>query len=538
IALVSFFFTAMFFALARPLTLVVLGHKWENAAVIFAALSFAALQAPLGSCASWLLTSQGRGKDSFSAGWIISIIVAVSFVSGLPFGPAGVAIAYSASCVIVQIPVYYWLVGREGPVRTADLWTGFLKHLPVWGIVTLTAWLGLKTVSNYSSLIQLLVCIPISFVAGVAFIFAYFPSRRVAFELLSILRELRNSDRIQKNDSNSSVSIETNPCGQAVCVSVVIPTFNRERFVVMAVKSVLNQTIKGYEIIVIDDGSTDGTRSALEPYANQIRYVYQNNSGVSASRNAGIALAAGKWVAFLDSDDEWAPDFLARHMHAISQNYDVCMQIADCRYFDQTGEKKSYFETNGACLEFNGSQYLRPKEPFVFLLRHLSWQVGSALIRRNIIQKAGGFDASFKIGEDQDFLARVALHGQIGLLKDKLMTAYRRTEPIENLSKIAKMNPIASGELHEIMYRKWASIPSLSPNERWTVKWLRSENYRAIANLLLAGGKTREARGAYWTALKIYPSMASVGKYILSFLAKTSAPASSVPLSLRQPAQE
>ena len=107
------------------------------------------------------------------------------------------------------------------------------------------------------------------------------------------------------------------------------------------------------------------------------------------------------------------------------------MQIADCRYSDQTGEKASYFETNGALKEFNGADYLRPKKPFTFLLCNLCWQIGSASIRRDIIEKAGFFDVNFNIGEDQDFLARVALQGPVALLKDKLMTAYKRIESRE-----------------------------------------------------------------------------------------------------------
>jgi glycosyltransferase involved in cell wall biosynthesis len=538
IALAGFFFTALFFALAHPLTLVVLGHKWESAAPIFAALSFAALQAPLGSSASWLLTSQGRGKDSFSAGWIISIVVAISFMAGLPFGPTGVAIGYSAGCMLIQIPVYYWLVGRSGPVRTADLWVGFLKHLPVWGIVTLTAWLALKGVLTFSPLTQVAICGPAGIVAGVAFIFVYSPSRRVAAELFFTLREFKSPVAASMNCDDRGLSGKVNPPGNSLWVSVIIPTFNRESYVVQAISSVLNQTVKDYEIIVVDDGSTDGTRSALQPLSNQIKYIYQNNAGVSVARNAGIAAASGKWIAFLDSDDEWAPDFLATQMRAIDQNPDVCMQIADCRYSDQSGEKKSYFETNGTLEKFNGSDYLRPKEPFVFLLRHLSWQVGSVMIRKNVIEKAGLFDPNFSIGEDQDFLARVTLHGPVGLLKDKLMTAYRRTEPIENLSRVATSNPICSRILHDGLFRKLESIKSLNQNERRTIKWLRSTNYRAMGNLFLAEGKTREARSAYWMAVKIQPSVQSIGKYALSFLTKREPFSCSVALNVNQTADD
>src|SRR6267143_1280624 len=97
-------------------------------------------------------------------------------------------------------------------------------------------------------------------------------------------------------------------------ISVIIPTYNRERFVIKAIDSILNQTVKDYEIIVIDDGSTDGTRTALEAYSKKIRYIYQENAGVSSARNAGIKKAQGEWMAFLDSDDEWTKDYLSTQM--------------------------------------------------------------------------------------------------------------------------------------------------------------------------------------------------------------------------------
>ena len=303
-------------------------------------------------------------------------------------------------------------------------------------------------------------------------------------------------------------------------VTVIIPTYNREAFIVKAINSVLNQGFKDFEVIVVDDGSTDGTRGALEPYSSRIKYVHQKNAGVSAARNAGITLAAGDWIAFLDSDDEWAPDFLARQMQAISENKDVCMQIADCRYCDQLGEQLSYFEWNGALKKFNGADYLRLKEPFTFVIRHRSWQIGQAVIRRDIIEKAGLFDVNFNIAEDLDFIARVALHGPVGLLKNKLVTAYRRIESIENLSRIATTNPIASRKLHDSVYRKLEADPALGRNDLRAAKWLRSANYRAIGNLLLAEGKTTEARRAYWTAVKIQPSLASISRFVLSFLSK------------------
>jgi PST family polysaccharide transporter len=198
IGLTSFLFTGMFFALAHPLTLVVLGSKWEKAAAIFAAFSIIALQIPPATCIAWLFTTQGRARDLFHWNIISAIILVVSYVAGLPYGPVGVAVAFSSSTMLIQVPIYYWVAGRKGPVKTSDLWIGFFKHVPVWIIVTSVAWLTRAATTNFSPLPQLAICVPLSLLAGTAFILVYSPSRHVATGALSLLRELKKPvERLQ-----------------------------------------------------------------------------------------------------------------------------------------------------------------------------------------------------------------------------------------------------------------------------------------------------------------------------------------------------
>src|SRR4051794_5813716 len=102
-------------------------------------------------------------------------------------------------------------------------------------------------------------------------------------------------------------------------VSVVIPTYNYARFIERALVSVLGQTHRPAEVLVIDDGSTDETATVVDRYATRVRYLRQENSGVSAARNAGVESSTGDLVAFLDADDEWVPNKLELQVEALTK---------------------------------------------------------------------------------------------------------------------------------------------------------------------------------------------------------------------------
>jgi PST family polysaccharide transporter len=195
IALTTFPLTGLFLALAHPVTLVVLGPKWEKAAVIFAGFTMVALYFPLFNLSSWLFATQGRGRDSLVGFTIGSIIMVASFVAGLPFGPAGVAIAYSASCLLVQLPVRYYIAGRSGPVSTTDLWMGFLRYLPLWLVVWGATCLARVFLLNSAPLVQVVICAPVGLLAGAALIWIITPFRQSALNLIDALRNFRSISR-------------------------------------------------------------------------------------------------------------------------------------------------------------------------------------------------------------------------------------------------------------------------------------------------------------------------------------------------------
>jgi PST family polysaccharide transporter len=191
IAVISFLFGGLLLALAHPITFVVLGPKWERAAPIFAGFTLVAASFPLSSVATWLLTSQGRGKDFLRLSVISASVTVASFLAGLPFGPVGVAISYSASYVLILLPVVYYIAGRQGPVKTRDLWSRFFRHLPLWGVVCGATWLARLLVMDSRPVVQLLVRAPIGLLAGAAFILVFAPARRAVLGVIRGVEELR-----------------------------------------------------------------------------------------------------------------------------------------------------------------------------------------------------------------------------------------------------------------------------------------------------------------------------------------------------------
>jgi glycosyltransferase involved in cell wall biosynthesis len=301
-------------------------------------------------------------------------------------------------------------------------------------------------------------------------------------------------------------------------ISVIIPTYNREAFVSKAICSALGQSLTDREIIVIDDGSTDGTRAAIEPYRDRIQYRFQENSGVSAARNAGIKAARGEWLAFLDSDDEWTPDYLARQMEKAKECPDICMQTADCLFISARGEEQTYFQINGSAAHFAGQDYLLLREPFRFIVSHAPWQVGSTIVRRRALDKAGLFDTSLTISEDLDLMARVALQGPFGMIREPLVRVYRRQETVQCLTLKAARTPIQARESDERIYQKLAAITGLTFSERRALGAVRSANRRAIGNLLLKEGRRKDAQACYRRALLLHPSFRSLGKFLLGYV--------------------
>lgn len=193
-------------------------------------------------------------------------------------------------------------------------------------------------------------------------------------------------------------------------VSVIIPTYNRLGLLEPALNSVLEQTCRIHEIIVVDDGSTDGTVEFLLKNFPAVSVISQKNQGVSSARNTGIRQATGEWIALLDSDDIWLPEKLEKQVHFLSQNksYRAC----------QTLEK---WIRNGN--HVTPPKYLDKSENGLFQrsLQRCIICPSSVLLHSTIFKEIGLFDESLPLCEDYDFWIRLLLKNKIGLLEELLV---------------------------------------------------------------------------------------------------------------------
>ena len=198
--------------------------------------------------------------------------------------------------------------------------------------------------------------------------------------------------------------------------SIVIPTYNRATCVRRAIDSVLRQTFKDYELIVVDDGSTDNTSEVVRGYGERIVYVPQHNRGVSAARNAGISRSVGDWVAFLDSDDEWLPGYLSKQAELVSKYPDLAGAVMN-GLIDESDQSAStphdWFEEVRLHRAMQHQSEFVVSRGFCTISDHNVSFLQVCVFRRVVLVATRLFDEAISIGEDWDILAQVSLEGPL-----------------------------------------------------------------------------------------------------------------------------
>lgn len=301
-------------------------------------------------------------------------------------------------------------------------------------------------------------------------------------------------------------------------VSVILPTFNRAQWLPHAIESVLRQSHRDFELIVVDDGSVDETSEVLKRFGSTLTRISQANAGVAAARNRGIAQAQGAWLAFIDSDDEWHRDYLQSQVQLLLDQPDLVMLLANCHLRGHAGPHTTYFSLNGVDTvtrpqEGPGpgtSSHLRLERGFEFVVEHPPWQLGATLMRRDAVVQSGLFHERLTLSEDLDLIARMTLQGPLAVVFEPRVDVHRRPADLWSLSDPITLGPWRSLLANEKVYARLSRWPGLTPTERRTVKRICSQNRRAMAHQFALQGQTLQARAWYLRSLWQSPSWTSL----------------------------
>ena len=212
-------------------------------------------------------------------------------------------------------------------------------------------------------------------------------------------------------------------------ISVVIPLYNKEKQIACTLQSVFEQTFQNFEIVIVDDGSTDNSVEEVEKFDDsRIRLIHQTNAGVSVARNRGIEEASGELIAFLDADDVWMPEYLATQ-YGLYQKYPECSVYA-CNYEFRDSEGK-VTPTIIRKLPFEGEDGILSNYFEVASCSHPPICSISIMVKKMAIQAIGGFPLGIKSGEDLLTWARLAVSGAI-VYSRKSLAVFVRDEGLFN----------------------------------------------------------------------------------------------------------
>lgn len=313
----------------------------------------------------------------------------------------------------------------------------------------------------------------------------------------------------KKNRTGSGYAREYSVEGETAlpAVSVVIPLYNKGPYIARALTSVLAQTVRDFEVIVVDDGSTDGGAEVVGGFGDpRVRLIRQENHGVSAARNRGIEAARGEMVAFLDADDEWTP----RHLEALLRLREK---------YPQAGAYGTAYlmQENASTIRAPSYSAAIPPEPWEGLLSSYfsdavsgSPPISSSIVAvpRCILNEVGGFNTGAWYGEDVDLWGRIALKYPIAFTRDGIgiyhteaaNRACNRREPIREHAFVASArNALQAGEVPPELT---ASVLEFVASRQIQIACRNLEAGRPdLARSNLKGCRTRRLWRSKWRAL-------------------------------------
>lgn len=289
-------------------------------------------------------------------------------------------------------------------------------------------------------------------------------------------------------------------------VSVIIPTYNRAALLREALDSVFAQTFADYEVLVVDDGSTDDTAAVLAEYGGRVTGLQGGHHGISAARNLGIERAAGQFVAFLDSDDLWQPDKLARHVAFADSHPDAALTYTDAEEFNEQGTLHASYV--GLSPELRDPGHL-----FEAMIRRFAFPLTSAtMIRASVLKESGlRFMEDVHIGEDLGLFLEIMLNGgRFAYLPEPLT---RRRMHGSNVSQDHRYRFTQRQGLYTKLLQRYGA--KASPEWRAALEWgLRDAEFR-LGECCWAEYDMRSARRHFRASLGADPRGLKAAAYWL-----------------------
>jgi glycosyltransferase involved in cell wall biosynthesis len=269
-------------------------------------------------------------------------------------------------------------------------------------------------------------------------------------------------------------------------VSVVIPTYNSGTFLGGAIQSVLAQTYSDFEVIVVDDGSTDNTESVVHSFGDRVCYVRQENKGAGAARNHGIKRSRGKYVAFLDADDLWLPGKLAAQIPLLDRDHEIGLIYSDWTVVPEQGEVEPSYLRNRP----SASGYV-----FDDLVQCGFILTSGTVVRRSCLDDVGYFDETLSIAQDYDLWLRICYRSKVGLVNTPLVI--KRNQDGNLSSNLTK-----TGAERILLFEKaLKEFSDMTPRSRRLVRRQLALNYWDMGYHYFERMSLKEARKNFMSSL-------------------------------------
>ncbi|MGI9336622.1 MAG: glycosyltransferase family 2 protein [Gammaproteobacteria bacterium] len=292
-------------------------------------------------------------------------------------------------------------------------------------------------------------------------------------------------------------------------ISVIIPAHNRRKMLLEVLESIFAQTYQPAEIVVVDDGSTDGSAEAVQALAPRVTLVRQANQGPSAARNRAFEQSSGEWIAIGDSDDLWEPERLQAQVDFLEAHPDVDFLFSDARVIRDDRLQHESFIWRHAESEYLGKHAANLSRAFEMLLVWNFVTTSTVLLRSALWRQVGSFDETLWSVEDRDFWLRAAHHGRLGYV-DKVLVTKRESD-----ERLGRDQVLRCRNLLQVLDR-WRGIrtgvpPGLIDRVSHDTHYTLGSFLLGQKQYALSAQHLRQSIARYWANPKLYAKLAICG---------------------------